>query len=118
MSVIIIKTQTIGTPLVTLSAYVPLTQDNGGSSHSTFQSHAGQWYGEVGTERVPDYLRALPYGPERAQRVRAFYESREVNAYETILANTNLAGLNWHREGKNIVIHFPFVEDARVYCLV
>lgn len=82
MGFVIQRTPIIGTTCVIFSVWEK-GQITG--THSTITTINGEWYGRVGTERLPADLDALPaYSNERAAAVRAWQLRRYERAYDII----------------------------------
>lgn len=73
-------TRILGTSAVVLSAWVPGKLCG---EHHTVTTFGDDWYGRVGTERLPAELDALR-GEERSRAVRAWQERKYLAAYKLI----------------------------------
>lgn len=62
-------------------------QNGGILGHSTITTIDGQWYGRIGTRRLPDHLEALPpMTDERYNAVREWQQEQYDEAYILILS--------------------------------
>lgn len=83
------RIQIIGTPIVVFSAWRPV---NGGLStgcemFTSLTTFDDQWFGQVGHQRLPAELDALPaYSDERAIAVHSWHERLYQWAYEEIMS--------------------------------
>lgn len=59
----------------------------GMGSHSTITTVNGEWYGRIGTRRLPAWMDALPaMSAERSRIVGEWHDAQYAQAYEMILA--------------------------------
>jgi hypothetical protein len=56
------------------------------SNHSTMTTINGEWYGRIGTRRLPAFMEALPaMSDERSRIVGEWHDAQYAQAYEMIL---------------------------------
>lgn len=80
------RTRILGTNAVSFTALVPSALASGHSTLTSFDDGTG-WWGQVGTDRLPAELAALPGGSdERIARVREWHEEQYKLAYDLIIA--------------------------------
>lgn len=109
-SAVVRATQLIGTSTVILSAWEPTGSNDlfGAKSHSTISSLGGlfgeKFFGQVGTERLPADLAALPRGAERIEKVTAFQKAREAEAIDLILSAFPEIAFFGVRDGDEIIV--------------
>lgn len=111
--IVVTRVRIAGTRCLVYSAWEP-SQD--GTYHSTITHRGAVRYGRVGTRGIPAELDALPYGAERARRVRAWYDADYARAYPLIEAAFPEAALGERRGMGEIEVFVtgdpPIVSDA------
>lgn len=99
----IVLDQIIGTNVITYSAWVPSALMG---RHSTIRSFDQQYWGRVGTERLPPTIEALPPGSdERIAVVRAWHHILYAAAYKAIVDQYPEIPKNGRRDMGEIIIH-------------
>ena len=74
----------LGTATWVHQAWAPMDGFRFGGPFSTIAHEEGRWWGQVGTDRLPTELDALPRGEERIARVHAWQDANYERAYELI----------------------------------
>lgn len=92
--ILVTRVRIAGTRCLVYSAWEPSPPD---TYHATITHKGAARYGRVGTRGIPAELDTLPYGDERARRVRAWYDAGYARAYPLILAAFPEAALGERR---------------------